>query len=162
VPEEVVTYNEAFERAVSNLKYVTKIAFMLYIEDITEKRRLIEAKKTDAQSRLAKERDTSKKSEPLKIELLEREVSAWNLQLEELSKGPKPMGLLAYAMTSAVGTSREEAIAAVRAQANELRTTLRNALNVEIEILDDNNMLRCFEWELYYPASASDFEQLSQ
>ncbi|MBI2079869.1 hypothetical protein HYT84_03820, partial [Candidatus Micrarchaeota archaeon] len=59
--EENIAYNEYFERAISNLKYVTKISYMLYVEDISEKRKSIEAKRAEAQLRLARERE---KAEP--------------------------------------------------------------------------------------------------
>jgi hypothetical protein len=155
--EEMITYNEYFERAISNLKYVTKIAYLLYVEDITEKRRTIEAKRAEVQLRLKRERD---KPEPdvLKIDKLERELAVWELQLNQLTKGIKPMGVVAYAMTTAVGVSKEGAITSARAQANELRTVLANALNVEVEILTADEMLKCFEWEKFFPVTPKELE----
>ncbi|NYZ77017.1 hypothetical protein H0O02_01740, partial [Candidatus Micrarchaeota archaeon] len=35
--EETIAYSQFFERAISNIKYVTKIAYMLYVEDVGEK-----------------------------------------------------------------------------------------------------------------------------
>lgn len=157
-PEEMITYNEYFERAISNLKYVTKVAYLLYVEDISEKRRIVETKRAEAQLRLARERD---KPEPdvLRIDKYEREVAQWDNQLNQLIKGIKPMGVVAYAMTTAAGISKDGAIASVRAQANELRTVLANALNVEVEVLTGDEMLKCFEWEKFFPVTAKELEE---
>jgi hypothetical protein len=156
--EENVSYNEYFERAMSNLKYVTKIAYMLYVEDVGQKRKSIETKRAEAQLRLARERD---KPEPdvLKIDKYEREVAHWDLQLNKLIRGVKPMGVVAYTMTTAAGVSKEGAIASVKAQARELTTVLSNALNVEVKWLRGDEMLKCFEWERFYPASPHELEE---
>lgn len=150
--EENISYSKYFERAISNLKYVTKVAYMLYVEDIGEKRKTIETKRAEAQLRLSRERE---KAEPdvLRIDKYEREVAHWDTQLNKLIRGVKPMGVIAYAMTTAVGLSKEAAVAAVRAQASELRTVLANALNVEVLQLSGDEMLKCFEWERFYPAT---------
>jgi len=155
--EENIAYNEYFERAMSNLKYVTKIAYMLFVEDIGQKRKTIEAKRAEAQLRLARERDKPE-PDPLKIDKFEREVAHWDLQLNKLIKGVKPMGVVAYAMTTAVGLSKEGAIATARSQASELTTVLSNALNVEVKLLKGDEMLKCFEWEKFYPISPSELE----
>ena len=153
--EENVSYNEYFERAMSNLKYVTKIAYMLYVE---QKRKTIETKRAEAQLRLARERD---KGDPdvLKMDKYEREVHHWDLQLNKLIRGVKPMGVVAYAMTTAAGVSKEGAIASVKAQARELTTVLSNALNVEVKWLRGDEMLKCFEWEKFYPTSPTELEE---
>jgi len=156
--EENISYNEYFERAISNLKYVTKIAYMLYVEDIGQKRKMIETKRAEAQLRLARERDKPE-ADVLKIDKYEREVAHWDLQLNKLIKGVKPMGVIAYAMTTAAGVSKEGAIATVKAQANELTTVLSNALNVEVKWLKGDEMLKCFEWEKFYPTSPQELEE---
>ncbi|MBU1887357.1 hypothetical protein KKG55_06445 [Candidatus Micrarchaeota archaeon] len=129
--EENIAYSKFFERAISNIKYVTKIAYMLYVEDVGEKRKTVETKRAEAQLRLARERD---KTQPdvLKIDKHEREVAIWDMQLTRLIKGVKPMGIIAYAQTTAVGVSKEAAMATAKAQSAQLRTVLANALNVEV------------------------------
>lgn len=155
--DENVAYNEYFERAISNLRYVTKISYMLYVEDIGEKRKSIEAKRAEGQLRLSREREKSE-ADVLKIDRYEREVDKWNSELNKIIKGVKPMGVVAYAMTSAAGVSKEGAIASVKAQAAELKTVLANALNVEVETLTADEMLRCFEWERFFPITPTDLE----
>ncbi|MDD5023016.1 MAG: hypothetical protein PHU63_02505 [Candidatus ainarchaeum sp.] len=155
--EQKMMYNEYFERAISNLRYVTKIAYMIYVEDISKKRKDLETKKAEAQLRLSKEKE---KPDPdvLKIDRYEREVVKYNNEIDKLIKGEKPMGILAYCMTSAKGMSKEAAIAEVRAQAKELRTHLANSLNVEVEQLTADEMLKCFEWERFFPSTREEFE----
>jgi len=155
--EQNAAYNEDFERAISNIKYVAKVAYMLYAEDIGEERKKIETKKAEAQLRLSRERE---KTEPdvLKIDKYEREVSMWDEQLNKLTRGMRPMGVLAYAMTTASGVSKEAAIAAVRGQARELKVTLSNSLNVQVEQLAADQMLRCFEWEKAMPPTPRELE----
>lgn len=156
--EEAIAYNQFFERAISNIKHVTKIAYMLYVEDVAQKRRDIEAKRAEAQLRLARERDKPQ-ADALTIDKYEREVAIWDMQLQRIIKGMKPMGVMAYAQTTAVGLSKDAAIASARSQANELRTLLANALNVEVVHLTGDQMLKCFEWDKFYPTSAKELEE---
>ncbi|MGB9719594.1 MAG: hypothetical protein ACPL06_03305 [Candidatus Anstonellales archaeon] len=155
--EEVMSYSKFFERAISNIKYVTKVSYLLYAEDISEKRKILETKKAEAQLRLARERE---KAEPdvLKIDRYEREVAMWAAQLDSLTKGVKPMGVVAYVMTTASGITKEEAITKVKAQASELKATLSNALNVEVEPLTADEMLRVVEWERTLPTTPEELE----
>lgn len=156
--EENIAYNEYFERAISNLKYVSKISYMLYVEDITEKRKNIEAKRAEAQLRLARERE---KPEPdvLRIDKFEKEVGSWDNQLNKLIRGIKPMGVIAYAMTTASGVSKEGATASVKAQAKELKSALENTLNVEIDWLTADEMMKCFDWERFLPTTSQELEE---
>lgn len=155
--EQNIAYNEDFERAISNIKYVAKVSYMLYAEDVGEERKKIETKKAEAQLRLSRERE---KTEPdvLRIDKYEREVGMWDSQLGKLTKGLRPMGVLAYAMTTASGVSKEAAMAGARAQARELKVTLSNSLNVQVEQLQADQMLKCFEWEKAMPPTPRELE----
>ncbi|MCX8197399.1 MAG: hypothetical protein N3G80_03750 [Candidatus Micrarchaeota archaeon] len=156
--EENIVYSEYFERAISSVKYVTKFALMVYMKDITEYRNRIETKHAEAQLRLARERD---KPDPdvLKLDRYEKEVAMWENQINKLTRGIKPMGVVSYVMTTAVGVSKEAAIAAATAQANELKATISNALNVQVELLSGDEMLRCFQWETMIPPNPQELEQ---
>ncbi|MEM3400337.1 MAG: hypothetical protein QXP42_05895, partial [Candidatus Micrarchaeia archaeon] len=159
-PEENVVYAEYFERAVSSVNFVVKFCMMLYVKDMSKYREQIETKRAEAQLRLARERE---KSEPdvLKIDRYEREVAKWDGELSRLSVGTKPMGSVCYIMTTASGVTKDAAIAAAKAQANELKATIANALNVEVEILQGDEMKRCFEWEYIIPPTAQELEQIA-
>lgn len=156
--EENIVYSQYFERAVSSVKYVTKFAMMVYIKDITEHRSRIETKHAEAQLRLARERD---KPDPdvLKLDRYEKEVAMWENQINKLTRGIKPMGLISYVMTTAVGISKEAAMAGANAQANELKATISNALNVQVDLLTGDEMLRCFQWEVMIPPTPAEMEQ---
>jgi hypothetical protein len=156
--DENIVYSEYFERAVSSVKYVTKFAMMVYMKDISDHRSRIETKHAEAQLRLARERD---KPEPdvLRLDRFEKEVAMWEGQINKLTRGIKPMGLVSYIMTTAVGVSKEAAIASANAQANELRATISNALNVQVDLLQGDEMLRCFQWETMIPPTPQELEQ---
>ena len=156
--EENMVYSEYFERAISSVKYVTKFAMMVYMKDITEHRQRIETKHAEAQLRLARERD---KPDPdvLKLDRDEKEGAMWEDQINKLTRGIKPMGVVSYVMTTATGVSKEAAMAAVGAQANELKATISNALNVQVEPLTGDEMLRCFQWETMIPPTPQELEQ---
>ncbi len=156
--DENVIYTQFFERAISNLKYVTKVSYLLFVEDISEKRKTIETKRAEAQLRLARERDKAQ-PDPLKVDRYERDVGLWDAQLTRLIKGIKPMGVIAYAQTTAVGLSKESAVASAQQQANELKTVLANALNVEVTQLTADEMLRCFEWDKFLPVTVQELEE---
>ena len=156
--DENIVYTQFFERAISNLKYVTKISYLLYVEDIAEKRKTLETKRAEAQLRLARERD---KPQPdvIRVDKYERDVAQWDAQLTRLIKGIKPMGVIAYAQTTGIGLSKDAAIATARQQANELKTVLANALNVEVYTLGADQMLRCFEWDKFFPSRPQELEE---
>ncbi len=156
--EQNIAYNQYFERAISNMRYVVKIAYLLYAEDVGEKRKLIETRKAEAQLRLSREKD---KAEPdvLKVDKYEREIAMWDNQLQRLIKGVRPMGVLAYAMTTASGVSKDAAVATLRAQVRELKVTLQNSLNVQVEQLTAEEMKKCFEWEYAFPSGPRELEE---
>ncbi|MBM3229145.1 hypothetical protein FJZ26_01830 [Candidatus Parvarchaeota archaeon] len=155
--EENAIYTEYFERAISSVKFVTKYSMLVYIKDLTKYRESIETRHAEAQLRLSRERE---KTEPdvLKLDRFEREVAMWEGMMSRLTQGIKPMGTVAYVMTTAVGVSKESAMAAAKNQANELRATISNALNVEVLPLTGEEMLLCFEWEKFIPPTQTDLE----
>ena len=156
--QQNVTYNKFFERAISNMRYAVKICYLLYAEDVAEKRRMIETRKAEAQLRLARERDKGE-ADVLKLDKYEREIAMWETQLQRLIKGVRPMGVLAYAMTSASGVSKEAAVATLRAQVREVKVILQNSLNVQVEQLTAEEMKKCFEWEYAFPSGPKEIEE---
>lgn len=155
--EENMVYSEYFERAISSVRFPAKFAMMVYVLDLTKHRQKWETKHAEAQLRLARERE---KPDPdvLKLDRYEKEVSACEQQLARLISGLKPMGALTYVMTTATGLSKEAATAGAKSQANELRATIANALNVEVVPLQGDEMLRCFDWEHIIPPTADAME----
>lgn len=157
-PEENMVYSEYFERAISSVRFPVKFAMMAYVMDMSNHRTKLETKHAEAQLRLARERE---KPDPdvLKLDRYEKEVSMYEMQMHRLISGFKPMGAITYLMTTAVGFSKEAATAAAKTQANELRATISNALNVQVVPLQGDEMLKCFNWEHVIPPSATAMEE---
>ncbi|MFA5108573.1 MAG: hypothetical protein WC492_03530 [Candidatus Micrarchaeia archaeon] len=156
-PDENMVYSEYFERAISAVRFPVKFAMMAYVLDMSKHRTKLETKHAEAQLRLARERE---KPDPdvLKLDRYEKEVSMYEGQINRLVSGFKPMGAITYVMTTAIGVSKEAATAAAKSQANELRATIANALNVQVVPLQGDEMLRCFDWEHIIPPSSSAME----
>ncbi len=155
--DEGISYSEFFERAISSLRYVTKVAYIMYVEDVSKKRQEIDTKRAESQLKLQRERDRGD-PDPLKLDRLQRELEILDVQLGKLIKGIKPMGVIAYAMTTAAGVSKDAAVTAARAQAEQVRTAISNSLNVETKWLSGDEMLKCFEWEKFFPTSIQELE----
>ena len=159
--EENLKYNEFFERAVSSLRHVTKIGYLIQVEDISKKRREIEAKRAEAQLKLSKERQKPLDKEGkqrMAIDLCEKEFEVWDKQLVKISKGKKPMGVFAYAMVTASSVSKDGAVSNARSYAEEVKIAVANSLNVDVRVLNGDEMLKCFEWEKFFPTTVQELE----
>lgn len=144
---------EMFERAVSSLRYPVKLSMLVcaldqgdYVQKLEEKRSLAEHKKAQLKG----------KHDSDDAAYLERQIEALTAQIGRLSGGEKPMQVLAYASTTASGLTREEALARVRAQAQESSAVLSNALSCNVYPLAGDELLACFEWERWSPPSSAD------
>jgi hypothetical protein len=155
--DENQIYTEYFERAISSVKFVVKFSMMVYVKDLSKYREDIETKRAEAQLKLAREKE---KPEPdvLRMDKFEREVAMWDAHLSRISSGVKPMGSVCYMMTSAQGVSKEAAMAAALNQASELKATVSNALNAEVNMVTGEEMRKCFEWEFFLPTSQKELE----
>ncbi len=160
-PSQISSYNQNFERAMTNFKKVVKVAYMMHSIDITEKKKEYEEKKAEAQLRLQKERE---KVEPdiLKIQRYEKEIAYYSAQIDRLIKGERPMRVVSYAMVTEMGVTKEEALSRARAAAGELRTLLSNSLNVDVDFLVGDEMLKIFDWEKFMPISAEELEDQAE
>jgi len=142
---------ESFEKTISALKYVVKISLLVsamdlsrHIEDIKTRRSLAESKKT---------KSSGAADEMIKID---REIAKWNRLLDRITHGERPIEVIAYASTTAFGLTRDEATGRVSRQAKELQTILSSSLGCEVVEMADLDMLRCFEWEQFFPTSAEE------
>ena len=157
--DEGISYTEFFERAISTMKYVAKVGYVVYVEDISKKRQEIDTKRAEAQLKLQRERDKGE-PDPLRIDKLEAELRILDFQLEKLIKGIKPMGVVAYAMTTAAGVSKDSAMTSARTQGEQVRTAISNSLNVDVKWLSGDETLKCFEWERFVPTSPAELEEV--
>ena len=107
---------------------------------------------------ISKERE-KETPDPLMIDKWERELQMWDARLNDIIRGVRPMGVVAYAMVTAAGISKDSAIAKAKARANEVKTLISNSLNVDTEILKADEMLRCFEWQRFLPTTIQELEE---
>lgn len=143
---------EAFERAISSLKYVVKISLLISAIDLSKHIEEIKTKRSSAESKKSKyTKDSSSESI-----MLDREIAMYNRLLDKITHGERPVEIIAFASTTSFGLTREEAIAKVNRQAKELKTILSSSLGSDIHDLADRDMLRCFEWDIFLPASTEE------
>lgn len=152
--DEKRTMFDSFEKAISSLKYIVKVSLMIsaldlsnHIDEIKTKRSSVEAKKAK-DIKLA--RDESMR--------MDRELAYWNRLLDRISLGERPVEVIAFASTTAFGLTKEEALGRVSRQAKELRTILSSSLGCDIRELKDAEMLRCFEWDYFFPTTREEIK----
>jgi hypothetical protein len=152
-------FMEYFERAVGSVRSVVKFSVVVAGVDMSEFGDKLKSRRGEIETDRARLAASGKVSEQAELTRLDREVSMINKQLERMASGEKPMEVLAYVMTTAVGLSREDASRKVRNQAAEVKTGVANALNVDIQSLADEDMLRCLEWEYMLPTTLAELTE---
>lgn len=150
--EEKKTMFDSFEKAVSSLKYIVKITLMIstldlskHIDEIKTKRSAVEAKKSK-EVRVAVDENMR----------MDRELAYWNRLLERITQGERPVEVIAFASTTAFGLTRDETISRVSRQAKELRTILSSSLGCDVRELKDLDMIKCFEWDYFFPTTQEE------
>ncbi|MEM2908649.1 MAG: hypothetical protein QW590_00235 [Candidatus Bilamarchaeaceae archaeon] len=138
---------ESFEKAISSLKYVVKISTLIsaidlskHIDEIKTRRSAVETKRA-AEERL----------NPAEVMRYDREIAMLTRLLDRFGKGERPIEVIAFASTTAFGLTRDEAVSKANRQGKELKTILSSSLGCDVRELKDLEMLKCFEWELFYP-----------
>jgi hypothetical protein len=154
--ETTSTYMELWERALAGIKFPFKFCLISFPEDIAKYREDIETQRYAATIKLGKEREKPN-PDALVIDKWEREIARLNAMLARLTAGEKPMGAVMYLATTGIGVNEEAAIAAARRQVGEIRSTVANALNIEIKPVKGEDMKRCFRWEYYVPPDKAEF-----
>lgn len=157
VEEQKAPYMDMWERAVGSINFPFRFSLITYIEDLVKFREDIETNRAAAQLKLGREREKPR-PDAITVDKWDREVAKQNEMLARLSAGEKPLGTIMYAMTTAVGVSAEAAMAAAKSQANELKATFSNALNIEMVTLIGEDLKKCFEWEVAIPSSPKDLK----
>lgn len=138
---------ESFEKAITSLKYIVKVSLLISAVDLSRHIEDIKTKRGAAESKKAKY--VSHNSED--VVRLDREIAMWNRLLDRITHGERPVEVIAYASTTAFGITKEEAVARARRQSREIKTILSSSLGSDIVELTDQDMLRCFEWEKFFP-----------
>lgn len=143
---------ESFEKAISSLKYIVKISLLISAIDLSKHIEEIKTKRSNIETRRAAE-GKIKAEEVIRYD---REIAMWNRLLDRLGKGERAVEVIAFGSTTAFGLTRDEAVSRVNRQAKELRTILSSALACDVADLKDLEMLKCFEWELFFPTSEEE------
>jgi hypothetical protein len=143
---------ESFEKAIGSLKYIVKISMLIspldlsaHIDEIKTKRGALEAKK--GRETKASADDTMR---------MDRELAYLNRLLDRITQGERPVELVSFASTTAFGLTREEAVARVARQAKELKTILSSSLGCDVRELNDTDMIKCFEWDFFFPTTQEE------
>jgi hypothetical protein len=144
---------ESFEKAISALKYVVKISLLISALDLTKHIDEIKTKRSAAEARKAKGGGSSDEAVRL-----DREIAKWNRLLDRITHGERPVEVIAFASTTAFGITRDEAVGRVSRQAKEIKTILSSSLGCDIQELADLDMLRCFEWEQFFPTTQEEIK----
>jgi hypothetical protein len=145
------TMFESFEKAIASLKYIVKISLLVSAIDLSKHIDEIKTKRSSAETKRSKL--PGKSDELIRID---REIAMWNRLLDRITHGERPVELLAFASTTAFGLTKEEASSRVRRQAKEVRTILSSSLGCDVRELIDRDMLKCFEWDLFFPTTRED------
>ncbi|MBN2478586.1 hypothetical protein JXB01_04830 [Candidatus Micrarchaeota archaeon] len=148
---EVKTLFESFEKAILSLRNIVKISLLISAIDLSKQLDEIKTKRSIAESRKSKLKPNSDDAVRL-----EREIAMWNRKLDRFSKGERSLELIAYASTTSFGLTKDEAVTKVKRQAKEVSTVLSSTLGCEVHDLIDTEMLKCFEWDLFFPSSSEE------
>jgi hypothetical protein len=147
------TMFESFEKAIAALKYVVKISLLISAVELSKELEDIKTRRSAAEAKKAKSGASSDE-----IVRLDREIAMWNRMLDRITRGERPVELIAFASTTSFGLTRDEAASRVNRQAKELKTILSSSLGCDISELSDLDMLRCFEWDQFFPTSQEDIK----
>lgn len=147
--DEKKTMFESFEKAISSLKYVVKISLMISALDLSGHLDDIKTRRSAAETKKSKTSQSSS-DEQLRTD---REIAMWNRLLDRITQGERPVELVAFASTTAFGLTRDEALSRVSRQSKEIKTILSSSLGCDIRELADTDMLKCFEWDFFFPTT---------
>jgi len=154
--EMTVAYMDLWERALAGIKFPFKFCLISFPEDIAKYRENLETQRYAATIKLGKEREKPN-PDALTIDKWEREIARLNAMLARLTAGEKPMGAVMYVATTGIGVNEAAAIAAAQRQVGEIRSTVANALNLDIKVVKGEDLKRCFTWEFYIPPDRAEF-----
>jgi hypothetical protein len=152
--DEKRTMFDSFERAVSSMKYIVKISLMISTLDLSKHIDEIKTKRGAVEARKSKETKISL-DENMRMD---RELAYWNRLLDRITQGERPVEVIAFASTTAFGLTRDEALGRVSRQAKELKTILSSSLGCDVRELADLEMLKCFEWDFFFPTTQEEIK----
>lgn len=144
---------ESFEKAVSSLRYIVKISLLVSAVDLSAQIEELKTRRSAAESRKARYAGKENSDELVR---LDREIAMYTRQLDRITSGEKPVELVAYASTTAFGLTKDESVDRVKRQAKEVKTILSSSLATDVVDLADLDMLKCFEWDRFFPTTKEE------
>lgn len=150
--EEKKLLFESFEKSVSSLKYVVKLSMLISAIDISKHIDEIKTKRSNVEAK----RSSEEKLSQGELIRYDREIAMLNRLLDRFSRGERPVEVVSFASTTSFGLTRDEAVSRANRQAKELKTILSSSLGCDVNELKDLDMLKCFEWELFYPTTEDE------
>jgi hypothetical protein len=151
--DEKKTMFDSFEKVIASLKYVVKISLLISAMDLSKEIDEIKTRRSAAEARKARSGGATDE-----ITRLDREIAKWNRLLDRITHGERSVEVIAFATTTAFGLTKDEAVSRAARQAKELKTILSSSLGCDVADMVDLDMLRCFEWEQFYPTSAEEIK----
>ncbi|MBS3069638.1 hypothetical protein J4441_04710 [Candidatus Micrarchaeota archaeon] len=142
-PEEAAAYCKSFEAALCSLKAPCQFSLLLSNLDLSGELESIKARRSMAESKLASLLSSKDPLNSAQSALLKREIAMWNRLFSKLTSGSMPMEVLFYALTSARGASRQEALTRLSSQALEISAALSSSLNVGARRLSAEQLALC-------------------
>ncbi|VVB56972.1 Uncharacterised protein [uncultured archaeon] len=146
---------ELFEKAIGGLRYPLSLSILVCPLDTSQQIQRLEERRSLAEHRRARLRGPKESDEAAK---LEREIESYNAQIRRLSGGERPMKVVAWALTTATGLTREEALQRARSQASEASAVLSGSLSSSVAPLKGEDFLRAAEWQKWIPISKEDLD----
>jgi len=146
---------ELFEKAISGLRYPLSLSILVCPLDTGQQIQRLEERRSLAEHRRARLRGQKDSDESAK---LEREIESYTAQIRRLTGGERPMKVVAWALTTATGLTREEALTRARSQAQEASAVLSGSLSASVSPLKGEEFLRAAEWQKWIPINKEELE----
>ncbi len=149
-----VAMGEMFERAISSAGFPFKVCCLVCPLGLQNELEEARSRRSLAESKLANLGASNKQSS--EQARLRREIAMWERQIEKLTAGEMPLEVVFYLSTTSSGMTKEEAIARVNAQSDELSVVIGGALACEVVRLKGEEMKRCFWWDFFGPSDRDE------
>lgn len=149
-----VAMGEMFERAISSAGFPFKVCCLVCPLGLQNELEEARSRRSLAESKLANLGASNKQSS--EQARLRREIAMWERQIEKLAAGEMPLEVVFYLSTTSSGMTKEEAIARVNAQSDELSVVIGGALACEVVRLKGEEMKRCFWWDFFGPSDRDE------
>ncbi len=159
--QQIAIMKQSYERSISSLNHICKISNMICPVDLTPYVDRIKEKRSKAESKLSELAGLPlSANQGAEMARLRREIDSCANQLERIQEGERPMRMLNFAMTCATDHSKDNAIAKVKSQANELKTVVASTMDSEVNIIEGDELKKCFEWDYMLPQKNEEDEFL--